>query len=207
MSKVKLSLAGMSATEKIQFTRRIATAMELAVDQFPDPPANFDELGDLAYFLETAYNNAASARAAARTLTVVSDAAETQLDQIVTLVANYVQNVSSGDARMIALSGMAVRNAPSPVGTLTAPVGLVAVDGTGAGEVVLRWQALRGAMSYVVELTSDPQRRAWPTRKVSTRSGVRLGGLSGGTEYAFRVAALGAAGLSGWSEVVPKWVA
>ncbi len=207
MSKVKLALAGLSAPEKIQFTRRIATAMELASGQFPDPPANFDELGDLAYFLETAYNNAVTARATARTLTVVSDAAETQLDQILTLVANYVQNVSGGDARIIALAGMAVRNASSPVGTLPAPVGLVVANGAGAGVVGLRWQALRGAMSYVVELTSDPQQKLWPTRQVSTRSNVRLAGLTGGTAYAFRVAALGAAGLSGWSEVVPKWVA
>ncbi len=54
---------------------------------------------------------------------------------------------------------------------------------------------------------ATPLSGAGKTTRLRTWSGVRLDGLTGGTAYAFRVAALGAAGLSGWSEVVLKGVA
>ena len=83
------------------------------------------------------------------------------------------------------------------------PLGLTAVNGARAGELVLRWKAVRRASSYVIEQTTDVQTPAsWTRTEMSTKAKAFMDGLTSGTRYWFRVAAVSAAGQGEWSDAV-----
>ncbi|PYS47941.1 MAG: hypothetical protein DMF68_14680 [Acidobacteria bacterium] len=73
------------------------------------------------------------------------------------------------------------------------------------GEVDLQWDTVRGARSYVIEISADPPTNtSWQHKTVSTKSRATIEGLTSGTKYWFRVAAVGANGQSGWSDPATK---
>jgi hypothetical protein len=202
MSIVKLALKGMTVPEKIQFARRVADALEAHSDTFPDQPTDFDELRDNAFNLETAYNNAAAARAQAKQFTAEAADFDAYLSSSLMLDARYVQNVSGGDAQIIGLAGMEAGLLPSPVGPLPAPRGLSAVAGGFAGRAALKWTSVRKARSYLIQTTTVLNAPAsWRSAGTATKSKTTVAGLSSGVKHWFRVAAIGAAGTSPWSEV------
>ena len=72
-----------------------------------------------------------------------------------------------------------------------------------AGEVVLRWKRVRRASSYVIDQTTDVRTPAsWTRTGMSTKAKAYVDGLTSGTRYWFRVAAVSAAGQGAWSEAV-----
>jgi hypothetical protein len=208
MSTVKLALKSMSVPEKIQFARRVADALEAAVDTFPDMPTDFDELRDNAYNLENAYNNAAVARAQAKLLTAQTADFEAYLSSSLMLDARYVQNVSGGDPRIIGLAGMSASLAPTPVGPLPAPRNLSIAAGRFAGQLTVKWTSVRKARSYLIETTTVFNTTPpWRLAAIATRAKATLEGLTTGTQYWIRIAALGAAGPGAWSEAATHTVA
>ena len=79
--------------------------------------------------------------------------------------------------------------------------------GTGAGELMLRWNAVRGARSYYVEQRADgASPDAWTAAAASTKAKATVKGLVSGRKYWVRVAANGSAGQGAWSEAVGKVV-
>ena len=202
MSTVKLALNRMTVPEKVQFARRVADAIEANIDTFPDVPTDFDELRDDAYNLETAYNNAAVARAQAKQLTSEMAGFDAYLSQGLMLDARYVQNVSGGNDQVIALAGMTVSAAPQPVGLLPAPKGLTAARGEFAGQVALKWTRVPKARTYTIQRTANlGSTAAWQSAGHTTKPQLIVNGLASETKYWFRVAAINTAGPSPWSEV------
>jgi chitodextrinase len=64
---------------------------------------------------------------------------------------------------------------------------------------------VRNARSYVIERSPDPPTaNTWTQVALVTRSRATITGLASGTKYWFRVAALGPAGQSGWSNPATK---
>jgi predicted phage tail protein len=87
----------------------------------------------------------------------------------------------------------------------TVPKRLTASAGDHDGEVDLSWDRLAGAKSYVVEKSVDPPTATgWSHTAVSTKSSFTVTGLTSGTRYWFRVAAINANGQSGWSDPASK---
>jgi hypothetical protein len=85
-----------------------------------------------------------------------------------------------------------------------APETLTATTGNHEGEIELSWDAVRGARSYVVERTTDPQAGPWTQAGVWPRSSLILEELDSGTRYYFRVAAVTLNGQSPWSNHAVK---
>src|SRR5918912_1221168 len=72
---------------------------------------------------------------------------------------------------------------------------LSASAGDRDGEMDLRWDKVERARSYVIEFSPDPPTpTSWTHGAVSTKSQFTLGGLTSGTRYWFRVAAVGPLG-------------
>ena len=203
MSTVKLALGSMATAEKVQFARRLADVMDTYHWKFPNMPVGFDDLTDHANAAESSLNAAAVARDNARMLTSQLSDYETALDQMLAAVAGYVDVSTDGDAYWLQLMGFETRRAASPIGPLPAPEKVTAEKGIGPGAVALRWRPVRGAMTYAVECRDVDGNGDWRPAQFSTKAKLSLGGLRSGTRYESRVAAIGAAGQSAWSDPVP----
>ena len=130
---------------------------------------------------------------------------EEALDGVLGQLANYVESISGGDETKITSAGMDVRAAQTATGDLPAPETLATSTGDRDGELDLSWDKVNKARSYIVERSPDPPTAvSWQHAAVATRSQTTIGGLTSGTKYWFRVAAIGPNGQSPWSNPAAK---
>ena len=81
------------------------------------------------------------------------------------------------------------------------------LSGSKAGEIELNWDKVKGTKSYIMQKQLDPHDDTmWEYAGVSTKSKDILDNLERGKQYWFRVAAIGAAGQSPWSDPATKIV-
>lgn len=116
-------------------------------------------------------------------------------DRIVATAAD-VQNISNGDAASIVSTGFQIAGAPSPLGVPVAPQNVRSRPTEAEGTAWLDWDAVLGAVSYIIECTQNPVTGPWVFVGVSPRASYKAVNLQSGTKYWFRVRAVGAAGES-----------
>jgi phosphodiesterase/alkaline phosphatase D-like protein len=141
--------------------------------------------------------------------TEVSDQSEKEdaLDKIMSQLAGYVQSVAGDDDTKIHSAGMDTRSAAQGAATVepTLPQALTPTAGDHDGEVDLSWDTVSRAKSYIIEKSADPPTAtSWQHAGVSPRSTFTVTGLTPGTRYWFRVAAVSTGGQSGWSDPAMK---
>ena len=91
------------------------------------------------------------------------------------------------------------------IGHLLAPAGLGGALGAMPGTVALWWEAVRGARTYIVHMTLTPEiETSWQQFGICTSAKFTAKGLTTGTQYWFRVAALGTAGQGPWSSALER---
>lgn len=204
MAKVKLALKDLTIPQKIQFIRQVVTAMTGNAN-FTTPAPALAAITALVNALEAAFNVAQAAYLTAKQKTDLQTAAEQQMDAAITQLAAYVENITAGDAGKILSGGMETRADAVPIGALPAPQNLSATAGDQDGDIDLDWDNIRGAKSYRMEKSSDPiTATSWQLVEVVTKSKGTVSGLTSGTKYWFRVAAIGTAGQSPWSDPATK---
>ena len=92
--------------------------------------------------------------------------------------------------------------ATAPAGSAAVPQSFVATTGDSDGEIDLSWSSVNGAQSYIIELSLQaPPNASWTHIQTVTKSSHTVTGLTSGTRYWFRVAAVSAGGQSGWSDI------
>ena len=192
----------MPIPDKIQFGRQIVLAMT-GNPNFPTPSPTLAALLDGSERLEDAYNEALAARQAAKAKTSVQDDEVAGFDLVLMQLANYVENASDGDKAKIESAGFSVRNPPAPIGTLPAPVDLQVAPSEHAGTADVSWKQVRGARAYTIERAADAPALDWGMIGTSTKKEASLNSMQSGQKYWFRVAAIGAAGQSAYSDPVP----
>ena len=203
MSQIKLDLEKMPLPSKILFARQVITALTNNT-HFPSPEPTLAQLEAQASTTETAYNTAQASRQKAIADTATQNDEEKQLDVILTRLGSYVQLKSSGDEVKIRSAGMQVKSPKTPIGPLGAPESVALGEGASEGSLIATWARVRGAVSYVVELTTDPAAKSGWTHAVSTKTQHTLTGLTSGTRYWCRIAAVGAAGQGPFSDPAAK---
>ena len=67
----------------------------------------------------------------------------------------------------------------------------------------MSWKSVRGSKAYVIERAVDGPSQNWAVIGTSTRGKAVLNSMTSGMKYWFRVAAVGSAGQSAWSDPVP----
>ena len=203
-AKVKLGLKDESVAQKIASTRAYIKAM-LGNPAFVAPAPTLSSVGTAATKLETDNNTLANLRQQAEGQTSVVAASEAALDDLLAKLGAYVDTIADGDENKIRSAGMDVRSGAAPIGQLPAPTDLSATTGDRDGELDVQWNRVKGASSYVVEQTTDAAAATgWKSAGVATKSKQSVTGLTTGTKYWFRVAAIGAAGQSPWSDPATK---
>jgi len=205
MPKVKLNLRNLTIPEKVARAQQIVAALT-GNSNFPTPHPALAEVTTAAGELETASNAAQAARLEAKRRTAAMGHKEDDLDQLMTQLGAYVESVAGGDEALIMSAGLEMRSDRTTDSSApAAPETLTATTGNHEGEIELSWDTVRGARSYIVERTTDPQTAAsWIQAGVSPRSSLIVEGLDSGKRYHFRVAAVTLNGQSAWSNQAVK---
>ena len=204
MARIKLNLKKLTTLEKIARARQIVTALT-GNDNFTTPNPSLATLTAVANTVEQINADVQAARATAIVKTAELTESEATLDRMLSQLASYVESVAGGSDALIASAGMTTRAQPSAPAMPTAPTGLLATAGEHDGEIDLQWDKVSRARSYVVQQSPDPPTdTSWTQRAIVVRAGTTIAGLTPGTKYWFRVAAVGPKGQSGWSDPATK---
>jgi hypothetical protein len=201
MPRVILNLSKLSILEKLSLAKQISNSLT-GNASFPTPSPPLAALNTATASLQTAHDEAQAARQESKNKTAVQNQMEDELDDVLTRLAGYVSSVSGNDAALVTSAGMNFEQPKTPSGPIGTPQSFAATTGDSDGEIDLGWNSVDGAQSYVVEQSlQGPPSGAWTPVKTTTKSSHTVTGLTSGTRYWFRVAAVGASGQSGWSDI------
>lgn len=203
MAKVKLELDGKNGQEVVNASSAhiaaIATPEGLALFSNPDPsvvdylvPHNALAVG--VNQVTSLEGQLIAARAAVPGLiTALKTAMEAR--------AVYVETITKGDPSKIPVSGFSVASTTAqPIGPLPRPENVKATMALMPGVIRVSCEPIKGTQSYLIEFREHVEGSTWQQVKVSTKSRNDITGLVSGKSYAFRIAAVGAAGQSPWSD-------
>jgi len=204
MAKVKLNLRNLSIPEKAAKARQIVAAMTGNIN-FPTPQPALTQITTAVDELDAAYADQQAAKQTAITRTNILNEKSEMLDGLLRQAASYVESISGTNEKQILSAGFSIRSAASALLDPVAPAALDASAGNHDGEIVLTWEKVKGAKSYVIERNSDPPvATSWTHAGVSLKSSAKVNNLVSGTRYWFRVAAVTSGGQSGWSDPATK---
>lgn len=208
-AKVKLELAARSDSNLAAFAEAHTTAMDGNAN-FPTPTPSAAVFGQWLADFELMLSQHENARVVLKNLTEQKDALRAGLSAVFAQRALYVEVASNGNPDVIATSGLPLRNPPSPVGQLPSPQNLRVLQSQSVGELVVKWNSVAAAKSYVLQcaevVTGQPL--VWQQVYVGGKFTSSQKNLLPGKTYAFRVASVGgASGLSDWSPVVERMAA
>jgi hypothetical protein len=206
MPGIRIGLRNMSDPKKVDFARGLIRQMS-GNPSFSAATSALSSLTIAIGELEHAYREARTARQVAKAKTQMRKAASSTLDGMVKQLARIVELSAGNDPGKLKASGFDVRSGRTSVGRLEAPEKLTAeISGT-AGEVRLRWKNVRGASTYLVQRTGEPEHAAsWAQAAASTRSRIILTDQPRGARLWFRVCAVGAAGMGPWTSAVERFI-
>jgi len=200
MSKIKLNLRSLSPTETVAKARQIITALTGNPDYATPHPA-LTLITTAADDVETAITDVQAAKQTVATKQSIQHNKLDALEGLLRQLAGYIESVAGDDEAKILSAGVSVRTTTTSTPTVTTPTALSASEGSHEGEVNLSWDKVKGAKSYVIERTTDPQvATSWVHAAVSLKASATISGLTSGTRYWFRVAAVMTGGQSGWSD-------
>lgn len=200
--KIKLNFRQLSIPEKTARAKQIIAALESNATEFKNPSPPLASVTAATNELETAATETQEARQLAKTKTSAQNQKEDTLDKLMSQLSGYVESVAGDNEELVRRAGMDTR---APAGSSSAlpvaPPALSATRGDHEGEIDCSWDTVSGARSYVIEISPDPPAAtSWKHAAVSTKSRGTISSLTPGTRYWFRVAAVGTAGQSGWSD-------
>lgn len=201
MPKVKLGLDKLSVPQLLELAKQITKAMT-GNASFPTPNPPLAQITTIADNLDTARQDALAARIEAKNKTIIQNQREDELKASLRRLVSYVENVSAGDAALITSAGMDVKAIATPGGEVGAVEAFTCTTGDSDGELDLGWNSTPGAQSYAIEQSQQsPPNAVWTQIKTTTKSKVTIAGLTSGTRYWFRVAAVGPNGQGPWSDI------
>jgi hypothetical protein len=206
MNQIKLGLNHKNAVQRLAQGNAIKTALTGNAD-FPllDPPLS--SLDTVLAELEARLIERQLAVEAAQAATESLRAAEAAYDMVITRIAASALSAVAGDAAKLGRGGFVLRREGTPTREL-AQVANLRVETNGyTGRLKLRWQPVRGAKAYQVQLCPDPMTdTSFVTARVSTRSRLTLDGLTSATKQWVRVRGVIGDITGEWSEPVGKIV-
>jgi hypothetical protein len=205
INKFKLELSRKSPEEKAALGDAHITAMTGNTD-FPvanrlPSDANFQTAVD---DLKAANADVAAKKTALKQAQETRDSKELAFDVAINSRASYCEAAQPNNDAALAGTGLPMRGAPQPVGEMPAPSNLRATMGDEAGEIDLQWDAIYGAVSYIIECREYNPPTGWSQIKLQKQSKFTVTGLVSGKTYAFRVRALGPLGEGPWSDEAVK---
>ena len=204
--RVRLGLSRMTAESKIEKGRQIVAAMT-GNSNFASPVPALTAVTTAINNLETAWT---AAQDGGRTKKLILADMEDAFDLILERLALYVEATAAGNETIISSAGMEARRDKQPVNEIAVPQNLRVTRGS-SGELKLLWDKVKGASSYIVEMSLESaqdtrQTLQWQQAAITTKAAAVITGLTPMSRYNFRVAAVGAAGKTASSGMVSEIV-
>ena len=202
---VSLKLSKQSVPTKIENGRHTQTAMT-GNPLFLSPLPTMLAFGTALTNLENAYTNAL---AGGKLLTAILHEKEAIVDTLYTQLSHYVEAIANGVESVILSAGM---NVKATKGRSTS--GFVIKKGILPTQLKLSTTYLR-SHAYVWQMVLDPlpdetaaidPTHTWIQIGITTKASFVMDGLVLGKKYWFRVANIGKAEQSVWSDPLPKTV-
>lgn len=202
MARIKRDLKRKSVIEKTSQSSAIAKACE-------ENESLGDISGQLSVFvaatgaMERAALESAKAHAEAKHSTTMLVEAEKAWDSAFESLCSAIEAATGGNAQKILSASVKVyeRGRKPLLGKPAAPQNLAAKIGTYDGTVNLTWEKVYGRLVFVVQFNTDAAGESgWITAGMPTACKFTVKGLESGKKYWFRVAAIGTAGQSPWSD-------
>ena len=222
MARVKLGFSRLSVGNKLITAKWVVTCMTgNAYYPSPDP-----DLQTVSAAIDTLDRAAQQALKGGTDKTLAKNIAEDELLVLMNQLQSYVQMASGGRALVIESSGMGVENGRTPASLPQAIQNPRATVGGNPGEIELSWGSAKIQKSYVVEMKNpnvktaalppiadpvedqdvavitDASTKEWIRIDTVTRPTMTVKGLTTGTVYSFRIAAVNSAGQGAYSQVV-----
>ena len=168
---------------------------------FPSPDPSLSEItakrAELLWLISTAANGD-------RVAIANRNMVYSQLESSLRKLATYVSLMANGSESAILSSGFEVRKSKEPLPPVTRPVHFSAKRMERQGEIKLKWKKVIGGVSYIIEMTTEDPSQAntiWIQAASTPRCSHTVIGLEPGTNYYFRVSALGRKQISAFSNV------
>lgn len=197
IDKVKAGLRGLSAPEKAARALGVYDAMN-GNPHFPAPEPTMAELRTAIDELMTANVDALDRGllACARKRSAVQ-----RMDLVLSRLAAYVNSMCQGDLLKLGSSGFPMAKRPEPISAMDTPVPGANYPHRFPGRVELRWNSIKGALVYEVEIAevSDLTEPQWRRVGLTSRPRIVLKDLTPGSKQMLRVCAVGAHTDSGFS--------
>lgn len=204
MGKISLNIRNLPIPEKVARARTVKKSLD-GNPNFTTPSPTLAVVTSATDDLEAAHAAVQSSKQKLKTDVSDQNDKEDAFDKIMSQLAGYVQSVAGDDEQKILSAGMDTKAAKSAPSVPNVPPALNATAGDHEGQMDLSWDTVPQAKSYVIEVSLDPPTAtSWKHASVSTKSTATISGLIPGTRYWFRVAAVGVAGQSGWSDPATK---
>lgn len=129
------------------------------------------------------------------------------LSNVIDQLASKIESLDNYTDLLAYEAGFTLSKKPIRLSEIDPPNNLVLKEGNGAGKIDVSVDVLKGAKSYIIELSENiNDTTAWKQIKTSTKSANRLENLVSGMRIWVRVSAVGVAGQSSWSDVATRIV-
>jgi hypothetical protein len=189
-------------SQKVEKGRNVAAKIKASPTKFTDPDVTVEQI-------ETTTEELESCRIAAlngdREATALLRQKAQEWDDMMRIVANYVDRIADGDDAVILGAGFDLEKQPDPA---VRPVFSVEL-GAKSGSVILRRQAVPGYKACIWQMyigETPLSEKDWTLIQVTSQSKLALEGLTPLTRYWFRVAVVTAAGTSEFCDPISQVV-
>mgnify|MGYP001627379036 CR=1 FL=1 len=205
MTAFKLDLKMKSVLQKLAMGAAHITAM--------DGNANYPEASRVptdAQFqlaqddLQQASDAATAAENAWKAALATREAKEEAWDTMIKARANNCEAVTPNNLAALSTVGLPLRSGTAPIGPLPAPANLRATMSDMEGQILLVWDSVHGASSYIVDCKEHDTPEPWQQVKILKQVRYTSTGHTPGKTYAFRVRAIGPLGEGPWSDEAVK---
>jgi hypothetical protein len=207
----KKAILGVSRSKRRVVIVDKAQTVVVALENNP----NFPDSGEVVSQVKTLLTDISGLEMEKNRLQSQLGSVDAQIDEKIAKLYNalndavaYVNMKSNGDEAKIVSSGFEVPKDRTPIGALPKVMNVVLKEGLGSGELLVSFKNLRGARTYVIEVTytvMDESSWVLGTYASGSRGNV-LPRLKAGAQIWVRVAGVGAKGRGAWSDVASRFV-
>jgi hypothetical protein len=206
MKYVKLGLGHMTFDEKVAQGNAIKTGMTGNAN-FPSSNPPLVTFGAAITDLAAKKIAQALAMEAAKAATEALHASAANYDLLATQLATYAENTVAGDAVKLEGAGFTMRKPVLPIGSLAQVQNLRLTSNTYAGKLFARWDPVKGAKSYEVQICADPLvEENFHSITPSTASNCVIEDLPSATRQWLRVRGVAKKSVGPWSQIANKVV-
>ena len=198
MQKVSTSFSNYSDANLEQKAEYIHEQMTTNATFFPAPEPTLGALKDAI----TEYSTALIAAAGLdRTLVALKNEKRQNLEVVLAKLGMYAMNVALGSVAMLTASGFTLLK-QGEVQYITNPGNVVIANGITSGELVASVPAVKGAKSYLHQISTVEPGENTPWQSITTsKAKFTYSELQAGKQYWVRIAAVGSRGQIAYSPV------